>query len=75
MMPDVIFFENALVLLKESTEIRIIVVIGPCLLDLFGVNVPENPNFAEKVGYRVSGVPRVQGPDHHGHGVRIHIAP
>jgi hypothetical protein len=23
-----------------------------------------HPNFAEKVGYRVSGVPRVQGPDY-----------
>jgi hypothetical protein len=105
---DVIFFENALVLLKESTEIRIIVVIRhqkcwwmTCLSDLFGTHEPTflafapnfhthptpeqkvgcqvlgvhpssrnlgfwisggHPNFAEKVGYRVSGVPRVQGP-------------
>jgi hypothetical protein len=47
----IIFPENALVLLKESTEIRIIVVIGhrwwmTCLSDSFGANEPTFLAFA-----------------------------
>jgi hypothetical protein len=50
---DVIFFENALVLLKESTEIMQIIILirlecwwTTCLSDLFGANEPTFLAFA-----------------------------